>query len=324
MHVVWYCLHVLSGHSVKCTRLCRALSHGVHWAMTTNATQLISGVDHLTALSLFLLFCLLSHLPSGTSMPTRDYTHPDAGDSLKGGRFPFDTKKPVADTVFIANSMLLQIMPDGTIEGTKCRSSRYAMLQRMSHHIGPRNKQVITIKGVETERHLCMDNTGHLYASEPNSFNEADCSFTFKEQWIQSNETSYNNNKTVFRLSRLRHHKNRYYVGLYCDGRPIVAKDCRQRRKLRKHLLFTVGDFNPDENAGTCSAIKPPKCKRTYLKFCRKVVQNFFSVSVKEWKKFRAKKCFKRLGREKQRMRKIAEKCNGWSSRPRHPTWDYV
>lgn len=153
-----------------------------------------------------------------------------------------------------------------------------------------------------------------------NSFNEADCSFTFKEQWIQSNETSYNNNKTVFRLSRLRHHKNRYYVGLYCDGRPIVAKDCRQRRKLRKHLLFTVGDFNPDENAGTCSAIKPPKCKRTYLKFCRKVVQNFFSVSVKEWKKFRAKKCFKRLGREKQRMRKIAEKCNGWSSRPRHPT----
>ncbi|XP_060064780.1 uncharacterized protein LOC132545127 [Ylistrum balloti] len=281
--------------------------------MTTHVSQSIPGVDHFTTLALVLL-CLLSQLPTGTSMSYSNSGHPDAREALKNERLPWEL--PIDNgSVFIAinDVMLLQITPDGAISGTKCRSSKYAMLKTMPHFI--KSKRVIVVQGTETQLYLCMNESGQLYSSPANSFTETECSFKFNEQWIQSNDSTFN--KTVFRLSRLRHHKKPFYVGLNCDGKPIVAKDCRQRRLLRKYLLFNMGDFRPEENSGSCEGISPPKCKRTYLKFCRKVVRNFFTTSVRELNQFRKRHCFKRLGREKNRSRKIAERCNLGSSRNR-------
>ncbi|OWF38043.1 uncharacterized protein LOC110466706 [Mizuhopecten yessoensis] len=283
--------------------------------MTTYVTPSIPGVDHFTTLALVLL-CLLTHLPIGISMSYSNYGHPDAGEALKNERF--DWEPALKGSVFIAinDVMLLQITADGAINGTKCRSSRYAMLKTTAHHIKElKNKKVIVVQGTETKRYLCMNGSGQLYASEPGTMDEMECSFSFNEQWIQSNDSSFN--KTVFRLSRLRHHKNPYYVGLSCDGKPIVAKDCKHRRQLRKYLLFNMGNFKPEENSGSCDGISPPKCKRTYLKFCRKVVRNYFKTSLKGLNQFRKRHCFKRLRREKDRNRKIADRCNLGSSRKR-------
>ncbi|XP_033743606.1 uncharacterized protein LOC117329665 [Pecten maximus] len=285
--------------------------------MTSHVTQSIPGVDHFTTLA-FVLLCLLTHFPTGTSMSYMN-GHPDAREALKNERFDWEPRVNEG-SVFIAinDVMLLQINSDGTINGTKCRSSRYAMLETRPHYID--NKMVIVIKGIETQMFLCMSGLGKLYASPENSFTEMECSFKFNQQWIQSNDSSFN--KTVFRLSRLRHHKKPFYVGLNCDGQPIVAKDCKQRRQLRKFLLFNMGDFKPEENSGSCEGKPVPKCKpkRTYLKFCRKVVRNFFTTSVRELKQFRKRNCFKRLGREKDRSRKIAERCNLGSRRNRRRT----
>lgn len=313
-------------HSVKCTFVCKAVSSGVFWAMTTHVTLFTSGVNYFTTLAIVLL-CLLTNFPTATMSLSYSNGHPNASEALKHERLPWELTPMVKGTVFIAvDNKLLQINPDGSISGTACRSSRYAMLQTKSHYI--KEKKVIAIQGTETQLYLCMDGSGKLYASPENQFTESECSFKFNQQWIQSNDSA--NNKTVFRLSRLRHHKKPFYVGLNCDGQPIVAKDCRQRRQLRKYLLFNMGDFNPAQNSGSCVGTPKPKCIRTYLKFCKKVVRNFFRSSVRELKQFRKRNCFQRIRKDRRNRDKIAGRCNLKPVRHRrrtrrrhrrHPTW---
>ncbi|XP_041982967.1 fibroblast growth factor 10 isoform X2 [Aricia agestis] len=81
--------------------------------------------------------------------------------------------------MFLKNRYL-QLLPDGTVNGTTDGSSVYTILQRATHTVG-----VLKIQGVFTCLYLCMDACGFQYAHDLNS----DC--LFEEHLEENNYNTY-------------------------------------------------------------------------------------------------------------------------------------
>ncbi|XP_069361763.1 fibroblast growth factor 22 isoform X1 [Maniola hyperantus] len=82
--------------------------------------------------------------------------------------------------MFLKNRYL-QLMPDGTVNGTTDVSSVYTILQRATYKVG-----LLTIQGVSTCLYLCMDTCGFQYANKDIS---DDC--VFEEHIEENNYNTY-------------------------------------------------------------------------------------------------------------------------------------
>ncbi|XP_035675347.1 fibroblast growth factor 16-like [Branchiostoma floridae] len=109
----------------------------------------------------------------------------------------------------------LQILPDGSIRGTRHSGDQYAALEMAPVHF----RGVMRIKGYATGLHLCMDARGRLYGSSV--FTE-ECKF---RETLEEN--LYNTYYSVLYGTR----RKRWYVALNKQGRPRNAL-----RTKRKHL----------------------------------------------------------------------------------------
>ncbi|XP_049885719.1 fibroblast growth factor 5 [Pectinophora gossypiella] len=82
--------------------------------------------------------------------------------------------------MFLKNRYL-QLMPDGTVNGTTDGNSVYTILQRATYRVG-----LLTIQGVSTCLYLCMDACGFQYAHKDLS---EDC--VFEEHIEENNYNTY-------------------------------------------------------------------------------------------------------------------------------------
>ncbi|CAH1257107.1 FGF20 [Branchiostoma lanceolatum] len=109
----------------------------------------------------------------------------------------------------------LQILPDGSVKGTRQSGDQYAVLEMAPVHF----RGVMRIKGYATGLHLCMDARGRLYGSS--EFTE-ECKF---RETLEEN--LYNTYYSILYGAR----RKRWYVALNKQGRPRNAQ-----RTKRKHL----------------------------------------------------------------------------------------
>ncbi|KAL0868297.1 hypothetical protein ABMA27_007826 [Loxostege sticticalis] len=82
--------------------------------------------------------------------------------------------------MFLRNRYL-QLMPDGTVNGTTDGNSAHTILQRATYKVG-----LLTIQGVATCMYLCMDACGYQYA---NKYLSDDC--VFEEHIEENNYNTY-------------------------------------------------------------------------------------------------------------------------------------
>ncbi|XP_078670367.1 fibroblast growth factor 1-like [Branchiostoma floridae x Branchiostoma belcheri] len=114
----------------------------------------------------------------------------------------------------------LQILPDGTVRGTRHSGDQYAALEMAPVHF----RGVMRIKGYATGLHLCMDARGRLYGSSV--FTE-ECKF---RETLEEN--LYNTYYSVLYGAR----RKRWYVALNKQGRPRNALRTK-RKQLSTHFL---------------------------------------------------------------------------------------
>ncbi|XP_046751723.1 uncharacterized protein LOC124414729 [Diprion similis] len=101
------------------------------------------------------------------------------------------------------NYRYLQILPDGTVNGSEDAASDYTILQRASVAKG-----LLRIQGVATCLFLCMDSCGLPYGSR---YSTADCVF---------NETMEHHNWNTYSSKRWSTRRKTLYLGLKNDGQP--------------------------------------------------------------------------------------------------------
>lgn len=145
---------------------------------------------------------------------------------------------------------------------------------------------------------------------------EKDCAFTFDITWFNRQAIGAENGPIVYDMNKIYHHHTKYFIGLDCRGKPLVVKTCRARRKYRKYLKFNVGTIDNLRNLPTECSTKPKCSSQTkYLHFCRRVNKNFFTSTVRDWKKYIRRKCNKRLRKEEHRAMRREQYCSDRNKR---------
>ncbi|CAH0562258.1 unnamed protein product [Brassicogethes aeneus] len=123
--------------------------------------------------------------------------------------------------MFIKNRHL-QILPDGTVNGTTDDTSNYTILQRIA--VG---KGQMRIQGVATCQYLCMDSCGFLYGSLEFGY---ECVF---------NETMELNNYNTYASTKYSNKNRTLYLALNRHGQPRKAQRARHQAGLGKLSSYT-------------------------------------------------------------------------------------
>ncbi|XP_072402657.1 uncharacterized protein [Diabrotica undecimpunctata] len=132
--------------------------------------------------------------------------------------------------MFIKNRHL-QILPDGTVNGTTDDTSAYSILQRTTVGIGQ-----MKIQGVVTCQYLCMARCGLLYGSR--EFGQ-ECVF---------NETIEQSNYNTYSSSKYSNEKRTLYLALNQRGqsRKVVLRARKPLGRLSSYTLVLTRNVAPE------------------------------------------------------------------------------
>lgn len=132
--------------------------------------------------------------------------------------------------MFIKNRHL-QILPDGTVNGTTDDNSAYTILQRTTVGIGQ-----MKIQGVATCQYLCMASCGLLYGSK--EFSD-EC--VFNETITQSNYNTYSSKKYSNK-------KRTFFLALNRRGqsRKLVIRVHHPAGKLASYIRVLTRNVSPE------------------------------------------------------------------------------
>uniref|UniRef100_A0A914WVD3 Fibroblast growth factor n=1 Tax=Plectus sambesii TaxID=2011161 RepID=A0A914WVD3_9BILA len=108
------------------------------------------------------------------------------------------------------------------ITGTRQENSPFSVLEFLSVAFG-----LVSIRGKESQRYLCMDSKGRLYGAAPQNYS-TEC--VFMEEML---ENYYN----LYSSCAYGQRKRRWYVALKKSGRPRRGKKSRKRRKSSHFLV---------------------------------------------------------------------------------------
>ncbi|XP_018571318.1 uncharacterized protein LOC108910994 [Anoplophora glabripennis] len=132
--------------------------------------------------------------------------------------------------MFIKNRHL-QILPDGTVNGTTDDTSAFTILQRTTIGIGQ-----MKIQGVATCQYLCMDSCGLLYGSR--DFGD-ECVF---------NETIEQTNYNTYSSTKYSNEKRTFYLALNRRGQPrkVVVRARNQLGRLSSYTRVLTRNVAPE------------------------------------------------------------------------------
>ncbi|XP_062577525.1 uncharacterized protein LOC134239363 [Saccostrea cucullata] len=264
----------------------------------------------LHVLTYFAVLLLL--VSQGTTAPVNSQSRRFVGITPVQGQKDVTQKKMFLRT---KSHRALEILSDGTVRGTACgHNTQYSLLQSGSHNLGN------TVFGIAAQRFLCVAPDGIIYSLPKDDFKEEDCVFN---ETIDYKETGNRSNPGVLEYSKYRHKKHgirvgnsvrRYQLALVCN-KAVTISMRKDRKKYVNETLFLVERTDlelrslqencsrPSNSDLSCKKresdkkdcsekVKKKGAKRSYVKFCRKVMKNFFSASLRKLRLFRKRDCY--------------------------------
>ncbi|CAJ0596942.1 unnamed protein product [Cylicocyclus nassatus] len=138
------------------------------------------------------------------------------------------------------------------VRGTRQEGSRFSVLEFLSVAIG-----LVSIRGEVSQRYLCMDRDGKLYAAAPQNYT-SEC--VFLEEMMENYYNLYSS--CAYGTKR-----RPWYVALRRTGRSRRGKNARRRRKASHFLVIhydtppprTLGQFDLGRLLAPSLKHQPPK-----------------------------------------------------------------